>query len=602
LFKQLANWLDDRTGCRTTIHELVAKPIPGGARWRYVFGPAVTMAFLIQVFTGLLLMLSYSPSSSTAWGSVFYIKEELWMGWFIRGVHHFSAQALMTLLPLHLLQVVWAGAYRRPREITWWFGLALLFLSAAFSLTGYLLPWDQKGYWHARVATNIMGSAPVIGPYFLKVLIGGTDYGNQTLTRFYGLHVGFLPLLFVFCLLAHVVLSRRQGITGPPRADRWPAVKYWPDQHFRNMVFCAAVFGVIVVLVLIEGGSSLDAPADPSSSDYPARPEWYFLSLFQMLKFFPGRIEVVGTFVIPMAILVVMLLLPFLDRILPGKVAHFLACGFVFAVVGASGYLIVQAIRDDGRDALFQQSRKQADAARHRALFLARSPDAGIPPDGSAYILRRDPLTQGRSVLERRCLGCHVFEGKGSSTQTASDLGRFGSRAWIRGLMENPGSPSYFGKDAKFDGMAEWKKSSKLSPKQLDDVADFVASFAAIPDDLTPDDWLNSATVADHPGRAPFEKECGQCHVIDGFTDGGTRDAPKLFGWGSPHWIAGMIRKPRSSDKYGFLDEKQPNQMPAFGADQITDSDLDVLVRYLKDDYIFGGRAAKNRAGEPREE
>jgi ubiquinol-cytochrome c reductase cytochrome b subunit len=262
-----------------------------------------------------------------------------------------------------------------------------------------------------------------------------------------------------------------------------------------------------------------------------------------------------------------------------------LACGFVFAVVGSAGYLTVQAMSDDSRDKLFQEGRKKADKARERASYLAGLPDVGIPPDGSAYILRRDPLTQGKNVHERRCLGCHVFDGKGNGEQTASDLVRFGSRAWVRGLLENPRSPAYFGKVRSFDGMAEWKKSSKLKPNQLDDVADFVASFAAMPDDMTPDDWLNSPGVSDHPGLAPFQKECGQCHVIDGFTDGGMRDAPKLFAWGSPRWIAHMVRKPRSSDRYGFLDAKDEHQMPAFGTDQLTSSDLDVIVRYLKDDY-----------------
>ena len=250
-----------------------------------------------------------------------------------------------------------------------------------------------------------------------------------------------------------------------------------------DTLFSAAVVGVVIFLVLAEGGANLDAPADPSSSDYPARPEWYFLSLFQMLKLFPGDREIIGTIVIPTALVVVMLVLPFLDRILPRKMAHFLACGFVFAVVGGAGYLTVQAMRADAADSAFQESRKKADAARQRAIYLAGLPDVGIPPDGSAYVLRRDPLTQGRNVLERRCLGCHFFEGKGSGAQTASDLSHFGSRAWIRGLLDKPTSSTYFGKVAKFDGMAEWKKSSKLSPKQLDDVADFVASFAAIADD-----------------------------------------------------------------------------------------------------------------------
>ena len=167
-------------------------------------------------------------------------------------------------------------------------------------------------------------------------------------------------------------------------------------------------------------------------------------------------------------------------------------------------------------------------------------------------------------MLERRCLGCHVFEGKGSGTQTASDLAQFGSRDWVRGLLDNPQSATYFGNVPGFDGMAEWKRTSKLQSKQLDEVADFVASFAAIPDDMTPDDWLNSPGVSDHPGLTAFQNECGKCHVIDGLSEGGLRDAPKLFGWGSPHWIARMVRNPRSSDKYGFLDAKLEHQMPAF--------------------------------------
>ena len=156
-------------------------------------------------------MTAYSPSSATAWGSVYYINHVMWMGWFIRGLHHFGAQTVMVLLLLHLLQVLLAGAYRAPREFNWWFGLALLVLTLGFSLTGYLLPWDQKGYWATKVATNIMGGAPVIGPYLKKVVVGGTDYGNQTLTRFYGLHVGH-PARAVGCLGPRLAVP-------PPRPD-----------------------------------------------------------------------------------------------------------------------------------------------------------------------------------------------------------------------------------------------------------------------------------------------------------------------------------------------------------------------------------------------
>ena len=392
--------------------------------------------------------------------------------------------------------------------------MALLFLTLGFSLTGYLLPWDQKGYWATKVATNIAGGAPVLGPFMQKLVVGGTEYGNQTLTRFYGLHVGVLPTLLVLCLAAHIALFRKHGITAPRNAKK--EGRFWPEQVFMDTVASVAVLGVLVFVVIAEGGANLDAPADPSSANYPARPEWYFLSLFQMLKYFRGENEIVGAIVIPTAIMVVLLLLPLLDRVLPGRIAHFLACAFVFALVGGAGYLTVEAWREDGANQKFIADRREADAARKRALELAGDEKVGIPPDGAAYVLLRDPLYHGRAVLGRKCLGCHYYDGKGVGEQSAADLKGFGSRAWVRGLLENPQSPAYFGKVPQCDGMAEWKKNSKLSPEQLDDVADFVATFAEIPAGTTPQEWLEDPKVAEHPGLEPFQADCTQCHLIEG--------------------------------------------------------------------------------------
>jgi ubiquinol-cytochrome c reductase cytochrome b subunit len=364
-------------------------------------------------------------------------------------------------------------------------------------------------------------------------------------------------------------------------------------------VFSAAVFGVLVLLVVSEHGANLDAPADPSSSDYPARPEWYFLSLFQMLKFFPGEREIVGTIIIPSAILVVMMLLPLFDKVLPGKLAHFLACVIVFGLVGGAGYLTYDAFKSDANDKAFIASRAKADEARVRALQLASHPEVGIPPDGATYVLLRDPLYHGKAMLKSKCLGCHVYDGEGVGKQVASDLKDFGTRAWVRGLLENPQSPKYFGKVPQCDGMAEWKKSSKLSKQQLDDVADFVGLFAQVTPDLTPDEWLSRDEVAKHPGLEPFQKECGTCHVIDGLSEGGTRDAPKLFGYGSPQWITRMIQKPGAPDTYGYLENK--DQMPSM-ADQLTDNDVKTIVRYLRNDYVLpepsGGKLAEPSKAE----
>jgi ubiquinol-cytochrome c reductase cytochrome b subunit len=257
----------------------------------------------------------------------------------------------------------------------------------------------------------------------------------------------------------------------------------------------------MVTLDLMAGGAPLDAPADPSSSDYPARPEWFFLCLFQMLKHFPGRLEWVGSIVIPSTILLVLFLLPLLDRVLPSRFLHFLACAGIFGLLGGAGYLTVEALMSDASDSQFQESRKKADAAQERALFLAANPLAGIPPEGAGFLLRHDPLTHGNDALEKKCLGCHFFGGRGTGLQTAADLKDFGSWSWIRGLLANPASDTYFGKISALGGMVEWKKSSKLKDKELDQVAEFVASFGRIAADMTPDEWLNSPGVADHPGN-----------------------------------------------------------------------------------------------------
>ncbi len=226
----------------------------------------------------------------------------------------------------------------------------------------------------------------------------------------------------------------------------------------------------------------------------------------------------------------------------------------------------------------------------------------GIPPEGASYLLSRDPLTHGSSLLAGKCLSCHYFDGKGMvsrddsgkeimSPQTASDLKGFGTREWVRGLLENPQSNTYFGKVPQCEGMAQWKKTSKLTAKELDQVADFVATFATVDPDVSQTEWANDPSVAKHPGLAPFVKECGQCHVVGEsglISEGGLLDAPNLYGWGGYEWTSRMIKRPGSDLLYGFLEPK--DQMPPF-AQQLTENDLRTIYRYLKGDYAGAAKA-----------
>src|SRR5881394_1567341 len=172
---------------------MLIERIPGGARWRYVWGSCLAFVFMIQLVTGVLLMTAYAASDTSAWGSVYFIQYQMDFGWLIRGLHHFGSQTMVVLLAIHMLQVVIAGAHLPPREVNWWLGLLLLAVILGMGLTGYLLPWDQKGFYATKVATNIAAKMPGIGPHLQTFLVGGPEYGNATLTRFFTLHVWVLP-------------------------------------------------------------------------------------------------------------------------------------------------------------------------------------------------------------------------------------------------------------------------------------------------------------------------------------------------------------------------------------------------------------------------
>ena len=595
--KSLLDWLDGRTGYRKIAHEALYENVPGGARWRYVWGSTLTFTLAVQFITGIFLWMAYNPSSQTAWESVYYIQYEMTGGWLLRGIHHFTAQAMNILLVLHLMQVIIDGAYKAPREVNFWFGVGLLLLVLGLSLTGYLLPWDQKGYWATKVATNIMAITPVIGPALQKIVIGGADYGHHTLSRFFALHAGVLPGLIVLLLIVHIYLFRRHGLTAKQPLRRRDA-PFWPDQVLKDAVACLAVLAVVLFLCVwprftgSSGGADLGAPADPSEPYGAARPEWYFLFLFQFLKYFPGGTEIWGAIIIPSLAMLIIVLMPIFGN---WRLGHRFNVGFTFALLIGAGLLTWLAISDDRKQPAYGASVKSAHRDAERIKVLAKA--NGIPVSGAATLLREDPYTQGPRVFARNCASCHRYDGHDglglvtTNAPSAPDLKGFASREWIAGLLDpaRVSNSNYFGGTKFADGkMAKWVKKNmpKASPEQARQV---VAALSAEAQLKTQRDLDTRDTALIATGRALIigdDINCTECHAF--LKPDEDASAPDLTGYGSRQWTIDFINNPAHVRFYG----RRNDRMPAFGVEKMLDAkSIEMVVDWLRGDWFEPARA-----------
>lgn len=612
----LLNWLDNRTGYKHLLQEALYEPIPGGARWRYVWGSTLTFVFSVQVMTGFFLWSAYSPSTQSAWESVNYIQNEMAYGWLVRGIHHFAAQAMMILLALHFFQVIIDGAYKAPREINFWMGLVLLQIVLGLSLTGYLLPWDQKGYYATQVATNIAGVTPVIGSQIQQVAQGGSTYGHQTLTRFFALHAGVLPTLLVVFLAIHIAVFRRHGITVPKHAMDKPAAMFWPDQVLKDAIACLAVLATILFFVVYKG-AELSSPADPAEAYSAPRPEWYFLFLFRFLKF--EEIDKLGlafgAIYIPGMVFTIIALMPFIGK---WKLGHRFNVAFSFGLLLGAAYLTGLAIIEDQADPDYRAAVAEAHRDSQRAVELTRR-EEGAPPQGALALLKTDPLTQGPRLFARHCSSCHrydghdgtgrlivVTEGEGKHKTTkavppqAPDLGKFGARDWAKEVLVNYHElfaplknltleNKNIGERFLAGDMANWvteNKAALTDPANADDLkalAEFLVQQSGRKD-LEPVD----ATLAD-AGKAVFStgklkngalsSSCADCH------DPGN-GAPLLVGYGSKDWLKRFVLNPGHADFYG-----DNNAMVPFEG-KLSDRELQLLLDWMTGNYYRAEKAA----------
>ena len=351
LYRRILVWLDERLGSGSVEEFLRHKTVPVHRHtlWYYLGGMTLFL-FIIQVLTGILLLLYYRPTPNDAFESVQYIVTQVRFGWLIRSVHSWSANLMIFTVFVHMFSVYFLKAYRKPRELTWLSGIFLLFIALGFGFSGYLLPWNTLAFFATKVGTQMAGSIPVVGKWLLVFLRGGEDVTGATLTRFFGFHVAVLPGIATLLLAMHLLLVQHLGMSVPPAVERDIAagreqarwMPFFPNFLLRDMMGWYAALGVLGALAAIfpwELGTKAD-PFAPAPAGI--HPEWYFLFMFQTLKYLPAKLlfvegELAGLlgFAVAAAVWVAV---PFLDRRVGfGRVTRFFTGLGIFAL----GYIVV---------------------------------------------------------------------------------------------------------------------------------------------------------------------------------------------------------------------------------------------------------------------
>ncbi len=328
LILKIYHWIDDRLNINVLVEFLGKKyvPVHRYSVW-YYFGGVSLFFFIIQVITGILLLFYYKASSELAFESINFIMSKVQFGWLIRSIHGWAANLFILSAFIHMFSVYFEKSYRKPRELTWVTGMLMFFLALGFGFSGYLLPWNELAFFATKVGTDIAGVIPVIGEPVKEFLRGGPDVTGATLSRLFGFHVALFPGIFTVLLGLHLIMIQRQGISEPfhyseqkkngdkPEKKTMP---FFPNFLLRDLLLWLIVLNVLAILAVFFP-AELGHKADPfGSAPTGIQPEWYFLFMFQSLKYLPAHIwfldgEVVGILLFGFAG-ILWLMVPFWDR------------------------------------------------------------------------------------------------------------------------------------------------------------------------------------------------------------------------------------------------------------------------------------------------
>ena len=431
MLRGVLDWLDDRTGIVSGVRHFLDEEIPASSGWHQVFGSIAMFGFLVQAVTGILLALNYAPTAGEAYYSLKYIIMEVTGGRLIRQLHHWGASLMIVIVGLHMIQVFIWGGYKKPREATWIVGVVLLLMTLGYGLTGYLLPWDNRAYWGTVVATQIAASAPGAGPYIAR-LMGVVDgaIGSVTFARFYAIHVLLLPPATMALMLLHVFLVRRHGVAPLPGDEALPKKKFYPGQVFKDTLAIFVYFAVLYTLAVV-ARVPLERMADPTDTSYIPRPDWYFLFLFQLLKLFPGSLEMIGSIVLPTLAIMALFAAPFVDR---SKMVQVRQRGFAMGVVllaaAAWGSLTYAAVAGTPKSAHSEYDATLVEPWQHLTPKELIKPDAQAPEFAKLA---------ARTYAKSGCTVCHVANGEGGKMGPPLNGIMFRrDRAWLEAHFLEP--------------------------------------------------------------------------------------------------------------------------------------------------------------------
>jgi ubiquinol-cytochrome c reductase cytochrome b subunit len=534
---KLRAWFEQRTGLESALRHFLDEDIPGSSGWHQVFGSVALFLFMVQAFTGVLLACNYAATPGDAYNSLQYIITEVTAGRLIHGLHHWGASMMIVVVALHMTQVFLYGGYKKPREATWMVGVVLLLLTLAFGLTGYLLPWDNRAYWGTVVSTQIAGQAPLVGPLMKHLMGTEGSVGVVTFARFYALHVLILPQLIVALIVFHIFLVRKHG-AAPTAGDTGPTKKFFPEQVRKDVI---AVFTAFVILYLMALFVSvpLERLADPTDLTYVPRPDWYFLFLFETLKFLKGSLEPVGSVLLPSLGVLALILTPFMDRGTLKKVTRRTTAIVAVALAAiAWGALTLAAIVTTPPEAQEQ---------------------ASIVPQGQGWNQFSPQELAGLGYFrQEKCEACHnLSEGPPKPGPNLATAREHRDSAWMVKHFKNPNQvvpgsnmPPIQLSDANLTALAAFML--KLSPENANDVA--------------------SAPVSIVRGAQIYEAQgCGNCHMVNG---AGSNMGPPLNGLARRHdrpWVEKHFANPAAMSPGSMMPPSQ-----------FSPADLKAI-----DDYLF---------------